>query len=179
MIYSVWLYRFQPGLTEPTLAELRKLGLERVYPGVEKEGGKFLGRVWGHPNYTYGSAFRRNGAAGVRAETGDLDSLLRTLRILSPSLAAMEVRNVIPRDDAELKELGDDGWHSRAVGGWIDAARQTPEVAHHLNVIGFACLKANTFPPYMVQAVWRDKLGFPPKWLGATDSRARFRDNAD
>ena len=174
MMYTVWLYRFKPEMTGPTLEKLRLRGVEHVYPGVEPEGGTFLGRVWGHTNYTYGSVFRRNGVAGARAEVEDVDNLLRNLRILSPTLAAMEVRNIIPRDDAELKKLGDDGWHSQVVEPWVKAAKSNPEVAYHLNVIGFECMKANTFPPYMVQAFWRDKLGFPQKWLGGVDPRTYF-----
>lgn len=178
MIYTVWLYRFKPGMTASTLEMLRTRGAERLHRGVELEGGTFLGRVWGHTNYTYGSVFRRTGLAGARAEAEDTDNLLRNLRILSPNLAAMEVRNIIPRDDAELKELGDDGWHSQVVEPWVEAAKANPEVAYHLNVIGFSCMKANTFPPYMVQAVWRDKLGFPQKWLGGVDPRSYFEGKA-
>lgn len=178
MIYSIWLYRFKPGMAEQTITKLRQLGAEKVYSGVELEGGTFLGRVWGHMIYTHGSVFRRDGIAGARAEAEDVDSLLRTLRILSPALKALEVRNIIPRDDAELKELGDDGWHSQVVEPWVEAAKSTPEVAYHLNVIGFECMKVNTFPPYMVQAIWRDKLGFPQKWLGGKDPRSYFQAEA-
>jgi hypothetical protein len=178
MIYTTWLYRFKPGLTEPTLEKLRQLGAAQVYPGAELEGGTFLGRVWGHMNYTFGSVFRRNGLAGVKAEAERSENLLRTLRILSPSIAAMEVRNLIPRDDAELKALGDDGWHQEVVAPWISAAKSSTEVAYHLNVIGMACMKNRTVPPYMVQAVWRDRLGIPQKWLGGPDPRSYFTSKA-
>ena len=50
-------------------------------------------------------------------------------------------------------------------------AKANPEIEYHLNVIGFACLQADTFPPYMVQAIWRDKMGFPQKWFGGVDIR--------
>jgi hypothetical protein len=53
----------------------------------------------------------------------------------------------------------------------VEAAKANPEVAHHLNVIGMSCLQNNTFPPYMIQGVWRDKLGFPQEWLGGVDPR--------
>jgi hypothetical protein len=150
---------------------LRTRGAEKVYPGCAFEGGTFLGRCWGHTNYTFGSVFRRDGLAATRAEVDDVSNLLQNLRILSPAVAAMEVRNIVPRDDAELKKLGDDGWHGQAVTPWVEAAKANPEVAHHLNVIGMSCLQNNTFPPYMIQGVWRDKLGFPQEWLGGVDPR--------
>ena len=178
MIYTTWLYKFKPGMAEPAMTQLRQLGIESVHPGVQTEGGTFLGRIWGHMIYTHGSCFRRDGIAGVRSELDDLDKVLRTLRILSPSLEALEVRNIIPRDDAELKELGDDGWHCQVVEPWIEAAKANPEIEYHLNVIGFNCMKANTFPPYMIQAIWRDKLGFEQKWFGGKDPREYFAKKA-
>lgn len=178
MMYSVWLYRFKPGLTYSTLDMLRTRGAEKVYPGTLTEGGTFLGRCWGHTNYTFGSVFRRDGLAAARAEVEDVDNLSRNLRILSPTVAAMEVRNIIPRDDADLKELGDDGWHAQAVAPWVEAAKAHQEIAYHLNVIGMSCLQNNTFPPYMIQAVWRDRLGFPQQWLGGVDPRTYIAANA-
>lgn len=176
MIYTLWLYRFKPGMTDSTLTTLRARGPENVHRGVEPEGGTFLGRVWGHPNYTFGSVFRRNGIAGARAEAEDLDNLLLNLRILSPAVAAMEVRNLIPRDDPELTELGDDGWHREVVAPYLDAVRANPEVEYHLSAIGLSCLKSSVVPPYMVQAIWRDKLGFPEQWLGGVDPRTLIHD---
>jgi hypothetical protein len=171
MMYTLWLYRFKPGMTDATLSKLRSRGPEKVHRGIEPEGGTFLGRVWGHPHYTFGSVFRRNGIAGAQAEATDVDNLLRNLRILSPTVAAMEVRNLIPRDDPELKELGDDGWHSQVVAPYLDAAKADPEVEYHLSAIGLSCLKSSVVPPYMVQAIWREKLGHPQQWLGGVDPR--------
>jgi hypothetical protein len=153
------------------LAELDTRGVEKVYPGVDPARGTFFGRTWGHPIYTHASVFRRDGIAATRSEVEDVDNLLRNLRILSPSLAAMEIRNMVPRDDPDLVSLGDDGWHAEVVQPWVDAAKANPEVVHHLNVIGMSCVKQNTFPPYIIQAVWRDKLGFPQKWFGGSDAR--------
>ena len=173
-MYTVWFYRFKRGMAATTVDKLRVRGVEKLYPGVDPKGGTFLGRVWGHLIYTHASVFRRDGVAGARAEAQDVDNLLRNLRLLSPAVAAIEVRNLIPRDDAELAKLGEDGWHSQVVQPWLDAAKAIPEVAYHLNVIGMSCLKQNTFPPYMVQALWREKLGYPQKWFGGSDPRAHW-----
>jgi hypothetical protein len=81
---------------------------------------------------------------------------------------------MVPRDDPDLTSLGDDGWHAQVVQPWVDAANASTEVSYHLNVIGMACIKQNTFPPYMVQAVWRDKLGHPQQWLGGSDPRVHW-----
>jgi hypothetical protein len=176
VIYTLWLYRFKPGMSGEALAKLRQLGPDVVYPGAETQyaDSTFFGRVWGYHKWTYGSVFRRNGIAGVRAEAEDVDKLLRSLRVLSPALEAMEVRNIIPRDDEELRSLGDDRWHQRVVEPWIEAARADPEVFYHLNLIGFSCIRGDTFAPYMVQAVWRDKLGFSQKWFGGKDARRHY-----
>ncbi|ORW24351.1 hypothetical protein [Mycobacterium palustre] len=171
MMFTVWLYRFNRGMAPTALDELDTRGVEKVYPGVDPARGTFFGRTWGHPIYTHASVFRRDGLAALRAEVEDVDNLLRNLRILSPSLAAMEIRNMVPRDDPDLVSLGDDGWHVQAVQPWIDVAKANPEVAYHLNVIGVSCVKNNTFPPSIVQAVWRDRLGFPQKWFGGPDAR--------
>ena len=178
MIYSVWLYRFKPGLTASTLEKLRARGAEKVYPGVQLEGGTFLGRVWGDPNYTHGSLYRRDGVAGVQAEAADVGNLLKTLRILSPAVAGIEMRNIIPRGDVELEALGDDEWHGRVVAPWVDAARANSEVAYHLDAIGISCWHSGIFPPYPVQAWWRDRLGFPQRWMGGTDPRTYAANNA-
>jgi hypothetical protein len=179
MMYTLWLYRFKPGMTESTLSKLRARGPEKVHPGIEPGSGSFLGRIWGHPHFTFGSVFRRNGVAAAQAEAQDIDNLLRNLRILSPNVAAMEVRNLIPRDDKELTELGDDGWHAQVVAPYLEAAKANPEVEYHLNAIGLACLKSSVVPPYMVQAIWREKLGFPQQWLGGVDPRTRIKNSAD
>lgn len=171
MMYSLWLYRFKPGLTAPTLAQLRGRGAEKVHPGCTWDDGTFLGRLHGHANFTHATVFRREGLAAVRAEAEDVDNLLRNLRILSPAVAAMEARDYIERDDPELVELGDDEWHQRAVRPFIDAANANAEVAYHLNVIGLSCMKHNTVPPYTIQSVWRDKLKQPQTWIGGTDPR--------
>lgn len=173
-MWTLWFYRFKPGLTASTLDALRLRGVEKLYPGGNPDRGTFLGRVWGHLHYTHVSVLRREGLDGVRAEAQDLDNLVRNLRILSPALAGMEVRNMIPRHDTELAELGDDGWHARAVQPWIDAARQNAEVAYHLNVIGVSCMKQDTVPPYMIQAVWRDRLGYGQQWIGGRDPRRHW-----
>ena len=175
MMYSVWLYRFNPGMTYSTVDTLRARGPEKVYPGCEYEGGTFLGRVWAHTNFTFGSVYRRRSLASAAPEVEDRDNLLRNLRILSPAVAAMEVRNIIPRDDAELKRLGEDDWHAEMAAPWIEAAQADTEIAYHLNVIGMSCVKNSTPPPYMIQAVWRDKLGFPPKWVGGVDARTKIK----
>lgn len=175
MMYSVWFYRFKPGTAANALDQLRTRGREKVYPGCTHEGGTFLGRVWGHTNYTHASVFPRENIAAARAEAEDADNLLRNLRILSPALAAMEIRNHIERDDPELVSLGEDEWHTRVVTPFVDAAEANPEVAYHLNAIGFSCLSNNTFPPYPVQAVWRAALGYPQKWLGGSEPRAGER----
>ena len=171
MMYTIWLYRFNPGMTDTTLTTMRARGAEKIHPGIEPGKGTFLGRVWGSRKFTYGSVFRRDGIAGAQAEAEDVDNLLLNLRILSPAVAAMEVRNVIPRDDPELVALGDDGWHAQVVQPYLDAVKANPEVEYHLSVIGFSCIKHHVIPPYMVNAIWRDKLGFPQKWLGGDDPR--------
>ena len=172
-MYTVWFYRFHRGRADATVAKMCDRGLENLYPGVNPKGGTLLGRVWGHQIYTHASVFSRD-LAGARAEVQDVDNLLRNLRLLSPAVAAMEVRNTIPRDDADLARLGEDGWHTQMVQPWLDAAKKCPEVAYHLNVIGMACFKQNTFPPYMVQALWRDMCGYAPKWFGGSDPRAHW-----
>jgi hypothetical protein len=171
MMYSVWLYRFKPGMTATTLDKLRARGAGQVYPGCEPEGSTFLGRVWGDPTYTYGSVYRRDGVAAAQAEATDVGNLVKTLRILSPAVAAMEIRNIIPCNDAELRDLGDDEWHRQVVAPWVAAARANPEVAHHLDVIGISCIENNIFPPYPVQAWWRDRFHYPQQWLGGVDPR--------
>jgi hypothetical protein len=178
MMYTLWLYRFKPGKTDSTLSQLRSRGVEKLYPGIEPGSGSFLGRVWGHPHFTYGSVFRRDGIAAAQAEAEDVDNLLRNLRILSPNVAAMEVRNLIPRDDKELTDLGDDGWHAKVVEPYLAAVKANPEVEYHLSAIGLSCLKSSVVPPYMVQAIWREKLGFPQQWLGGVDPRTRIKDKA-
>jgi hypothetical protein len=177
-MFTVWLYRFNRGMAPTALDELVTRGVEKVYPGVDPTRGTFLGRTWGHPIYTHASVFRRDGIPAARAEVEDVDNLLRNLRILSPSLAAMEIRNMVPRDDPDLVSLGDDGWHAEVVQPWVDAAKANPEVAYHINVIGVSCVRHNTFPPYHIQAVWRDKLGHPQKWFGGSDPRAPWPDFA-
>ena len=175
MIYTIWLYRFKPGMTDSTLTTLRARGAEKLYPGIEPEGGTFLGRVWAHPHFTYGSVFRRDGVAGARAEAEDVDNLLVNLRILSPALRAMEVRNLISRDDPELVALGDDGWNAAVVASYLDAVKANPEVGYHLSTIGLSCLENSVVPPYMVQAIWRDEIGYPQQWLGGVDPRTRIK----
>lgn len=173
MMMSVWLYRFKPGMTASTLEKLRLRGVDKVYPGVTAEGGTFLGRCWSHPSYTHGSVFRREDLAALRAEALDVDTLLGNLRLLSPAVASLEIRNMIPRYDPELVSLGDDEWHLQAVQPWIDAANDNPEVAYHLNVIGMSCLQYNTLVPYTVQAYWRDRFGQPQVFSGAPDPWAQ------
>lgn len=165
-MYTLWFYRFAPGMTESTLSKLRVRGPELLYPGADVENGTFFGRLWGHQLYTHGSVFERRGTAAVRRETADLDVALENLRILAPALRAMEVRNLVAKDDPELVELGDDGWHEQVSSHWVDAAKANDELRYHLDVIGFSCLKSGTFPPYMVLDVWRRSRGRPYKWFG-------------
>ncbi|WP_155765563.1 hypothetical protein [Mycobacterium colombiense] len=164
---TVWLYRFKAGTTASTLNKLRLRGPERVYPGVNLDGGTFFGRCWSHPLYTHGSVFTRNGIADARKETADMELLKENLRILSPSLAAMEVRNLIPNDDPELVELGDNGWHEQMSSNWVEAASSSDEVEFHLNTIGLSCLNVGTFPPYTILELWRQKRGRPYEWFGS------------
>lgn len=178
MMYSLWFYRFKPGTTHSTLNQLRARGPEKVYPGCTWSDGTFLGRMHGHANFTHATVFRRENLKAMRDEAKDIDNLLHNLRILSPNVAAMEVRDLVQRDDPELVKLGDDEWHRQAVATWIDAARTSPEVAYHVNVIGLTCMKNNSIPPYTVQSVWRDKLKQPQTWIGGPDPRTYIKAKA-
>lgn len=166
-MFTYWLYRFKPGMTESTLSQLRLRGPQLTYPGAEAEGGTFFGRLWGHQLYTHASIFERRGTQAVRKETEDLDLALQNIRILAPALKALEIRNLIAPNDPELVALGDDTWHERVTSHWVEAAAKSDEMRYHLDVIGFSCLEQRTFPPYMVVDLWRTSRGLPYKWYGA------------